>query len=211
MSLIREALAVALLLPDPTSRGSEAGSGQPHQTPETTDKASGSPRSDSSVKAAPRLFAPDNRRRLSASGLRTFLAIADLWELTDEQRRLILGYPARSTYRGWVKKAREYRSITLSVDVLMRISAILGIHIGLRTLFNEEQEGVAWLRRPHDAQAFGGAAPIDLITSGFQDVLLTVRRFVDAARGVLYMSPSSAERDWPLYDDSEIIFVDREE
>src|SRR3546814_7742600 len=90
MSLIREALAVALLLPDPTSRGSEAGSGQPHQTPETTDKASGSPRSDSSVKAAPRLFAPDNRRRLSASGLRTFLAIADLWELTDEQRRLIL-------------------------------------------------------------------------------------------------------------------------
>src|SRR3546814_12183009 len=92
MSLIREALAVALLLPDPTSRGSEAGSGQPHQTPETTDKASGSPRSDSSVKAAPRLFAPDNRRRLSASGLRTFLAIADLWELTDEQRRLILGY-----------------------------------------------------------------------------------------------------------------------
>src|SRR3546814_18909018 len=51
MSLIREALAVALLLPDPTSRGSEAGSGQPHQTPETTDKASGSPRSDSSVKA----------------------------------------------------------------------------------------------------------------------------------------------------------------
>src|SRR3546814_10183959 len=87
----------------------------------------------------------------------------------------------------------------------MRISAILGIHIGLRTLFNEEQEGVAWLRRPHDAQAFGGAAPIDLITSGFQDVLLTVRRFVDAARGGLYMSPSSAERDWPLYDDSEII------
>src|SRR3546814_20736940 len=51
MSLIREALAVALLLPDPTSRGSEAGSGQPHQPPETTDKASGSPRSDSSVKA----------------------------------------------------------------------------------------------------------------------------------------------------------------
>src|SRR3546814_20574441 len=97
----------------------------------------------------------------------------------------------------WVKKAREYRSITLSVDVLMRISAILGIHIGLRTLFNEEQEGVAWLRRPHDAHAFGGAAPIDLITSGFQDVLLTVRRFVDATRGGLYMSPSSAESDSP--------------
>src|SRR3546814_1243839 len=72
-------------------------------------------------------FAPANRRRLSGAGLRTFLAIADLWSLTEEQRRLILGYPARSTYRGWVKKAREHRDITLSVDALMRISAILGI------------------------------------------------------------------------------------
>lgn len=175
------------------------------------DKHPGSSNSSSAARTAIARFAPANRRRLSGASLRTFLVIANYWELTGEQRRLILGYPARSTYQGWVKKAREHRDFTLSVDVLMRISAILGIHIGLRTLFDEEQESVAWLRRPHDAQAFGGAAPIDLITCGFQDVLLTVRRFVDAARGGLYMSPSSAERDWPPYDDSEIIFVDREE
>lgn len=170
------------------------------------EKAPRSPRSGSAAKTAIAQFAIANRRRLSGPGLRAFLAIADLWGLTGEQRRLILGYPARSTYHGWVRKAREHRDITLNVDVLMRISAILGIHIGLRTLFDEDQEGVAWLRQPHDAGAFGGTAPIDLITSGTQKTLMTVRRFIEAASGGLYMAPSLDERDWPPYDDSEIIF-----
>lgn len=175
------------------------------------DKHPGSPNSSSTARTAIARFAPANRRRLSGAGLRTFLVIANFWGLTEKQRRLILGYPARSTYQGWVKKAREHRDITLSVDVLMRISSILGIHIGLRTLFDEEQEDVAWLRRPHDAQAFGGAAPIDLIASGTQETLMAVRRFIDAARGGLYMSPSSDEQNWPPYDESEIKFFDTEE
>ena len=175
------------------------------------DEHPGSSTSSSAAKAAIARFAPANRRRLSGASLRSFLVIANIWGLTEKQRRLILGNPARSTYQGWVKKAREHRDIMLSVDVLTRISAILGIHMGLRTLFAEEQEGVAWLRRPHGARVFGGAAPIDLITSGTQEMLITVRRFIDAARGGLYMSPSSDERDWPPYDDSEIIFVDTEE
>ena len=175
------------------------------------DKDSGSSNSSSAARTAIARFAPANRRRLSGASLRTFLVIANHWGLTEKQRRLILGNPARSTYYVWVKKAREHRDITLSADVLTRISAILGIHMGLRTLFADEQESVAWLCRPHDARVFGGAAPIDLITGGTQETLMTARRFIEAARGGLYMAPSSDERDWPPYDDSEIIFIDREE
>jgi len=175
------------------------------------DKHPGSSNSSSAARTAIARFAPANRRRLSGAGLRTFLAIADLWSLTEEQRRLILGNPARSTYQGWFKKVREHRDITLSVDVLTRISAVLGIHIGLRTLFDDEQESIAWLRQPHGARVFGGAAPIDLITGGTQETLMTVRRFVDAACGGLYMAPSSDERDWPPYDDSEIKLIDMED
>ena len=51
-------------------------------------------------------FDPANRRRLSPPALRTFLAIADLWGLTEEQRRLVLGYPSRSTYHSWCRRAR---------------------------------------------------------------------------------------------------------
>src|SRR3546814_7030088 len=171
------------------------------------DNHPGSPNSGSAARTAIARFAPANRRRLSGAGLRTFLAFADLWSLTEEQRRLILGYPARSTYRGWVKKAREHRDITLSVDALMRISAILGIYKGLRILFADDDEGVTWLRTPPDARILGGGPPIDLMISGTQDALLTVRRLIDAARGGLYRYPTSDERDWPPDDDSEIKFI----
>jgi hypothetical protein len=151
-------------------------------------------------------FAPANRRRLSAPALRTFLAIADLWGLTEEQRLLILGYPSRSTYHNWCKQAREHGAFTLDVDELTRISAVLGIHQGLGILFPTEQLGVEWLRAPHSAVVFGGLPPLDLVTSGSQDGLLSVRRFLDGARGGLYMQPNTIDEAFAPYDDAEIVF-----
>jgi Protein of unknown function (DUF2384) len=151
-------------------------------------------------------FAPANRKRLSAPALRTFLAIADLWGLTEEQRLLVLGYPSRSTYHSWAKQAREHGAFTLDVDVLTRISAILGIHQGLGILFPTERLGVEWLRTPHNAVVFGGRPPLDLVTSGSQDGLLTVRRFLDGARGGLYMQPNAIDDAFTPYDDTEIVF-----
>jgi hypothetical protein len=151
-------------------------------------------------------FAPANRKRLSAAALRAFLAIADLWGLTEEQRLLILGYPSRSTYHNWCKQAREHGAFTLDVDVLTRISAVFGIHQGLGILFPTEQLGVDWLRTPHGAIIFSGRPPLDLVTSGSQDGLLTVRRFLDGARGGLYMQPNAIDAAFTPYDDSEIVF-----
>ncbi|WP_019197321.1 MbcA/ParS/Xre antitoxin family protein [Afipia birgiae] len=168
------------------------------------------PHPSESEKSLPRLdnsrFAPANRRRLSAPALRTFLAIADLWGLTEEQRLLIFGYPSRSKYHKWCKQAGEHGAFTLGVDVLTRISAILGIHQGLGILFQTEQLGVEWLRTPHDAIIFGRRPPLDLVTSGSQDGLLTVRRFLDAARGGLYMQPTIIDEAFAPYGDAEIIF-----
>jgi hypothetical protein len=151
-------------------------------------------------------FASTNRKRLSAPALRTFLAIADLWRLTEEERRLILGYPSRSTFHNWAKIAREHGEITLDVDVLTRISAVLGIHQALGTLHEDEREGVAWLRRPHGATVFGGNPPMALATAGTQDALMVVRRFLDAARGGLYMAPNEADRGFVPYEDTDIVF-----
>jgi hypothetical protein len=150
-------------------------------------------------------FAPANRRRLSAPGLRTFLAIVDLWGLSEEQRRLVLGYPSRSTYHNWCRQAREHGAFTLDVDVLTRISIVLGIHAALGVLFPDERLAVAWLRTPHGAIAFGGHPPLDLMTAGAQDGLLGVRRFLDGARGGLYMQPNAIDDAFTPYDDSEIV------
>lgn len=150
-------------------------------------------------------FAPDNRRRLSAPAFRTFLAIADGWRLSEEQRRLVLGYPSRSTYHNWAKLAREQGAFTLDVDVLTRISGVFGIHQALGVLYASEADGVAWLRGAHDAPPFGGRPPLALVTSGAQDGILTVRRFLDAARGGLYMAPNDLDAAFTPYEDKDIV------
>jgi hypothetical protein len=152
-------------------------------------------------------YRPENRRRLSAPALRTFLAIADRWGLNEEERRLILGYPSRSTYHSWAKQAREHGAFTLDADVLTRISAVFGIHQALGLLFGSEAEGVAWLRGPHDAVVFGGRPPMTLVTSGTQDGLMIVRRFLDAARGGVYMAPNAADAAFVPYGDDELVFT----
>ncbi|MEK1850493.1 MAG: antitoxin Xre/MbcA/ParS toxin-binding domain-containing protein [Phyllobacterium sp.] len=151
-------------------------------------------------------FATATRKRLSAPALRTFLAIADLWGLSEEQRLLVLGYPSRSTYHNWAKQAREHGVFTLDVDTLIRISAVLGIHQALGILFPNERAGVAWLRTPHYALVFGGHPPLDILTNGTQDGLMTVRRFLDAARGGIYMQPNTLDEAFTPYDDEDIVF-----
>jgi hypothetical protein len=152
-------------------------------------------------------FEPANRRRLSGPGMRTFLAIADLWNLSEDERLLVLGMPSRSTYYGWVKAAREHADITLPADTLIRISAILGIHKALRILFQTEREGIEWLRGAHQALPFAGQSPIALIVGGTQDGIMAVRRFLDAARGGLFMAPNAADKEVPRVTDEDIVLV----
>ena len=152
-------------------------------------------------------FAPANRRRLSGPGMRAFLGIADLWGLSEAQRLLVLGLPARSTYHAWARAARGGAGVTLPVDTLLRISAVLGIHKALRILFPTEAEAAAWLRGAHAAAPFGGQAPLALVTGGTQDGLMAVRRFLDAARGGLFMAPNAADRDAAPLTDADITIV----
>jgi Protein of unknown function (DUF2384) len=166
---------------------------------------------DTPIEAGPSLigperFSPEHRKRLSGPGMRTFLAIADLWGLTEEQRRMILGMPPRSTFHGWIKAAREHGALRLDLDTLLRISAVLGVHQALGILFLTEPEAVAWLRAPHAAPVFGGQPPLMLLTCGTQDGLLSVRRFLDAARGGLYMPPNGLDAEAEPLTDTDIVF-----
>lgn len=155
----------------------------------------------------PSRFAAANRRRLSAPALRTFLAIADLWKLSEEERRLVLGYPSRSTYHHWAKLAREHGAFTLDVDTLTRLSAVLGIHQALGVLFETEAAAVAWLRDPNAALVFGGQPPLRLVTSGTLDSLLTVRRFLDALRGGGAIEPNAADLDFVPYQSRDVVIT----
>jgi Protein of unknown function (DUF2384) len=74
-------------------------------------------------------------------------------------------------------------------------------------LYNSEQEGIAWLRGHHLAPVFGGRPPMELLTCGTQDGLLTVRRFLDVARGGVYMAPNEIDTNFQPYTDADIVFT----
>ncbi len=150
---------------------------------------------------------PGGRKRLSAPGLRTFLSIADHWGLSEAERLRVLGLPPRSTYHGWVAKVRAGQAITLSLDELMRLSAVLGIWKGVGLLFPRDRDGLAWLRAPNRALPFAGQSPMDLITAGSQDGILQVRRYLDAWRGGA-AAPATADLaldPTPLSDEEVVI------
>jgi hypothetical protein len=117
--------------------------------------------------------------RMASAGLRTFFRIAALWDLTVEEQVTLLGSPSRSTYFKWKKEG----TASLPRDVLERISYVLGIYKALQLLLPDEASADSWIRRPNDAQPFGGGSALDrMLTGGVAD-LYEVRRYLDAERG----------------------------
>jgi hypothetical protein len=123
---------------------------------------------------------PEIREGLSAPAVRLFLALADHWGLTVDQRLALLGDISRQTYHNW----QRGKVGTSSRDQLERISLLLGIHKGLELLFADEAAGLRWFRSPNRDLPFGGASPLDRALRGGIDDLYAVRRYIDAWRGI---------------------------
>ena len=157
---------------------------------------------------SPETFNTASRSRLSGPGLRTFLNIATLWQLSERERLLTLGSPARSTYHNWVSKAQAGQNISLPLDTLLRISAILGIYKTSQILFGDPQRGVQWLRTENTAPLFGAQRPLDLIISGTQIGILEVRRFLDSWRGGISAAPIDHEIEDQAWRDEDIVIID---
>jgi len=112
-----------------------------------------------------------------AVALRAFFRLVDLWGLSMEQARVLLGRPSRATLYNW--KAGRARS--LPHDVLRRISYLLGIYKALQILYQNPALADAWLTRPN--QAFGGQSALERMLAGDVADLAAVRAHLDAARG----------------------------
>lgn len=122
---------------------------------------------------------PEVRKRMSGAAMRTFFNIADKWKLEVKEQIAVLGSPASSTFYKY--KAGEVGA--LSVDVLTRISLILGIYKDLRILFPDNALADRWVKLPNSNAMFGGATPAQFMSQGDMDPLYRVRRLLDARRG----------------------------
>ena len=122
---------------------------------------------------------PLDEEYLGAAGLAAFFNLAEQWELSPEQQRILLGNPPRSTFYKW-KKARAAR---LSQDTLERISYLLGIYKALQILLPSVQAANEWIKKPNKAPLFGGRSALERMLGGRVIDLADVRRYLDGWRG----------------------------
>jgi len=145
---------------------------------------------ESRVKRQPRILqpppiSPDKRRdpkvrrQMSGPAIRTFLNVAEIWKLSIDEQRGLLGWPPESTFY----KYKAGQTGTLSYDMLMRISLVLAIFKDLGILYPERDLADRWVRLPNSNPMFGGKPALALMTEGGMDGLYQVRRLLDGRRG----------------------------
>jgi hypothetical protein len=131
------------------------------------------------------LVAPDQRRNpkvrreLSGPALRTFFNIAQVWQLSATEQRALLGWPPESTYF----KYKSGDPGTLSFDLLMRISLVLGIYKDLHILYPEADLANRWIKLPNNNPLFGGKPALAFLMDAGMDGLYQLRRLLDGRRG----------------------------
>ena len=123
---------------------------------------------------------PKVRERMSPTAVRLFMRLSNQWRLAVDQRRVLLGDISRPTYHNW----QGGKVGTLTRDQLERISLVLGIHKGLKLLFADEASATRWFTSPNTDLPFGGDSPLGRALRGSIDDLYSVRRYIDAWRGM---------------------------
>jgi Protein of unknown function (DUF2384) len=122
---------------------------------------------------------PQVRRRMSGPAMRSFFNVAGIWQLSTEEQRALLGWPAESTFF----KYKAGQVSTLPYDMLMRISLVLGIYKSLHILYPEPDLADRWIKLPNSNPMFGGKPALTLMAEGGMDGLYHVRRLLDGRRG----------------------------
>lgn len=112
-----------------------------------------------------------------AAALRAFFRIAEAWDLSGEDARVLLGRPARSTFYKW----KRGQVAGVPYDTVRRVSYVLGIYKALQVLFRSPAQADGWVKRPN--AAFGGGSALERMLGGDVTDLAAVRRYLDTVRG----------------------------
>ena len=108
--------------------------------------------------------------------LEGFFKIMSLWDVGNEDARIILGAPPVRTFFAWKKNPPA----KLPEDTLRRIGYVAGIWKALQIVYSDPKFADTWISRPNDF--FGGQTPLRRLAAGDVTDLAAVRAYVDAAR-----------------------------
>ena len=125
------------------------------------------------------LSSKEERKRLSASGLKALFNIAGCWKLRSEDVRELLGGVANGSY---FEMKKSPKGKVLDADQMIRISYLIGIFKALNILHGPRLAD-EWVSLPNSNRIFGGRTPLDYMIRGGVPAMQTVRRLLDARRG----------------------------
>jgi uncharacterized protein (DUF2384 family) len=130
------------------------------------------------LRKLPDLADPATRARLSPAAIAAFFAIAEKWQLRNEDAMALLGGASNGRY---FELKRNRRGL-LSQDELTRVSLLIGIFKALNILFSQRLAN-QWAWRPNSNPMFNDAAPLQLLTRAGVPGMIAVRRLLDSRRG----------------------------
>lgn len=119
---------------------------------------------------------PQERTRLIAAGMRAFVRLTELWDLTPAQQATLLGASSPDQCSMWLNGDVE----GADVELLERLSNLLGIYKALKMLGVGTDGGRLWLRGPNQSAAFDRGSPLDRMLRGDPKDLAAVRQYLDA-------------------------------
>ncbi|MGL5838821.1 MAG: MbcA/ParS/Xre antitoxin family protein [Sphingorhabdus sp.] len=108
---------------------------------------------------------------------RAMIRLFENWNITDAEASVLLGDLSPRTFQRW-KAGHLGRA---GVDLVARMSNLLGIHKALRLLFEDPDRGYRWIHMPN--AAFEGRSALAVMLNGQITDLMRVRRYLDAQRG----------------------------
>jgi hypothetical protein len=119
------------------------------------------------------------RIRLSKPALKAFFKIMEAWRIRGEDARELLGSVPSSVYYNLKK---TFGSV-LEPDKLTRISLLIGIYQALNIVYGKKLAN-DWVSLPNTSILFNGKSPLSYMISGGIPAMETVRRLLDARRGM---------------------------
>lgn len=107
---------------------------------------------------------------------RVFSGIADAWNLSTNERVVLLGLG--NAVEPGVDSGSPWRD--LSPEVLERLSILLSIFHAINTLMPVGARADAWMRAPNEAPLFEGRSAIDLMIADGLVGMRKLRRYLQS-------------------------------
>jgi len=118
-----------------------------------------------------------DRQRIA---LKAYARVAAHWSLTTSEAAAL----ADMSESTWKRARGASFAGHLSVDQMLRLSALIGLYKALELYFGGP---IArdWVKLPNQGPEFDGGRPLDVMVKSGLPKILSVRRYVDALRGGL--------------------------